>query len=54
MEVTSFVDGPYAALNNQITSFLYFEATFETRRGVVDLSTSHNDLRLAVVENSLR
>ena len=44
----------YAALNNQNTSFLYFAATFETRRGVVDLSTSHNDLRLAVVENSLR
>lgn len=29
-------------------------ATIETRRGVVDVSTSINDLQLAVVENSLR
>ena len=29
-------------------------ATIETRRGVVDISTSINDLQLAVVENSLR
>lgn len=29
-------------------------ATIETRRGVVDVSTSINDLQVAVVENSLR
>lgn len=28
-------------------------ATIETRRGVLDLSSSSNDLQLAVVENSL-
>ena len=29
-------------------------ATIETRRGVVDISSSVNDLQVAVVENSLR
>ena len=29
-------------------------ATIETRRGVVDISSSINDLQVAVVENSLR